>query len=208
MLQKLEFNPEQNDLVQQGALTVHKEDNAILLMTVPEHEFWKSVHTEKEEPMCVFAVKEIEPGIYQSGLNFNHSIASYTDYKDVGSYERLNKDGLPVKYEQGNSMMDYFENTIECYGVADNVEQIKAHYRAQIESDNPMVISITEINKKNQPEEGGWRWEKWGKYIGNRESQAEYIVDEPEIESVYVFHVHAVQLKEQLNNTAKPKRKM
>lgn len=179
---------------------MQQADGYTLFMTVPEHEFWKSVHTpEDNESHCVFIVKEVEPGIYLSDINFENNISSYTDFTVVDSYERLGKDGLPKKYEQGSSMNDYFENTIECYGIADNIEQVKERFKDQIHSDSPVVISVAEISKDNQPAEGGWRWHKWGEYIGTQNPQYEYIYDEPEIDSVYVFHIHAVKPKLELN---------
>lgn len=37
---------------------------------------------------------------------------------------------------------------------------------------------------------GGWRWEKWGPYIGTQRSVADYLHDEPDIDYVYTFHVY------------------
>lgn len=198
MLQKLNFNYSEDQHVKNGALTIAEEDGFTLMLTVPEHEFWKSIYKDEDkEPSCVFFVKEIEPGIYATGLNFEHNIRDMTDFQPYDTYERLGKDGLPKKFEfspnNRASMMDYYDNTVECYGVADNIEQIKEFYKEQIAADAPIVISVTEISKENQPEDGGWRWHKWGQYIGVKEPQCEYLYDEPEIDSVYVFHVYAVK---------------
>jgi hypothetical protein len=46
------------------------------------------------------------------------------------------------------------------------------------------------VIKANQSHEGGWRWHKWGEYIGKYEPQYEYLYDEPEIEKVYVYHIY------------------
>lgn len=80
----------------------------------------------------------------------------------------------------------------DCYGVADNVEQILEKCSMIVNSERKFVISFTTINKQDQNSDGGWRWHKWGKYIGVQSPQAEYIYDEPEIESVIVFHVYEV----------------
>jgi hypothetical protein len=196
----LEFNGNNSELLKNGGLTIKEEEGYKLVMTVPEHEFWKDIYKdeEKKEPTCVFFVKEVEHGIYLTGLNFNHKISQFTDYEVVNSYDRLGKDGLTKKYEQGSSMMNYFEDTIESYGVADNIEQIKKRYKDQIASDAPIVISVTEMCKENQPADGGWRWHKWGEYIGTREPQCEYLYDEPEIDSVFVFHVYSIKLKDEM----------
>ena len=75
-----------------------------------------------------------------------------------------------------------------------------------INSENPIVISVTEMRKDEQPEDGGWRWHKWGEYIGKQEPKCEYLYDEPNIDSVYVFHIYAVRpkLEKKLENK-KPK---
>jgi hypothetical protein len=44
--------------------------------------------------------------------------------------------------------------------------------------------------KANQPKEDGWRWRKWGQYIGALEPTCEYIADEPHIDKVYVYHIY------------------
>lgn len=211
MLQKLEFDLTNDDQLKQGIVTLHNEDGYNYLLTNPTHEYWKTVFGEKnveKEPLLVFIVKELESGIYLGGLNFEYDISGYTDYEAVGSYDRLGKDGLTYRYDPNNNMLDYFNNTVECYGVADNIEQIKEHYKDQIESSNPIVISVTEIKKATQPEEGGWRWHKWGQYIGTKEAQCEYIKDEPEIDSVFVYHVYSVQPKLQLNLDNNDSKKM
>jgi len=208
MLQKLEFTAKDNELLNSGAIIMTEKDGYTLVNTVPEHEFWKNIHGEVLDSMCVFFAKELEPGIYQTKLNFHMGMRQYTDFSPISSHERLGKDGLPKKYEQDSSIMDYFENTIESYGIADNVEQIKQYYQDQINSDAKIVINLTEIRKDNQPENGGWRWEKWGKYIGTRESKADYIYDEPEIDSVYVFHVYSVKPKKELEYEKEVAKKM
>lgn len=178
------------------------------MMTVPTHEFWKGVFKEEQEPTCVFIVKELEPGIYQTGLNFQYRIDSFTDFKAIDAYGRLGQDGLPKKYDPNGSMSDFFENTIDPYGIADNIEQIKAHYKEQIASNASIVIAVTEIKKENQPEEDGWRWEKWGEYIGTKNPQSTYIHDEPEIDSVFVYHVYSVKHKAELKLDEKVSRKL
>lgn len=209
MLQKLEFNGNNNEFLKNGSLTIKEEEGYMLAMTVPEHEFWKNIYSteEKKEPSCVFFVKEVEPGIYLTGLNFNHKIQQFTDFEVINAYDRLGKDGLPKAYVHGSSFTEYFDNTIESYGVADNIEQIKEKYKDQINSDAKIVISVTKMCKENQPEDGGWRWHKWGEYIGTREPQCEYLYDEPEIDSVFVFHVYSVQPNKKLMLNTEPAKK-
>lgn len=78
------------------------------------------------------------------------------------------------------------------YGVCDNYEQVILHHSAMIQApDRKFVITLTPIVKADQPARGGWRWHKWGEYIGVLSPQREYIFDEDDsIEKVYVFHIY------------------
>lgn len=204
MLYKLNFNIEEmnkND----GSVTYQKEEGVVYGLSNPAHPMWTSF--EEKEPMVVFVCKEIEPGIYQSGLNFEYEISSYSDMESYASYEPLNKEGKPIESKDWKDIME----GISPYGVADNIDQIKERFKDMIDSDNPLIISVTEMKKKNQPEDGGWRWHKWGEYIGKQEPQSEYLYDEPNIDSVYVFHVYAIRpkmekiIKEDITKSTKPK---
>jgi hypothetical protein len=127
MLQKLEFTGNNNEFIKNGAVTMTQEDGCTVVMTVPEHEMWQSIAGRNEKPMCVFFAKEVEPGIYETRLNFHMGMKQYTDFQVISSHERLGKDGLPKKYDHDSSMINYFNETVSPYGVADNVEQIKRY---------------------------------------------------------------------------------
>lgn len=76
------------------------------------------------------------------------------------------------------------------YGVCDDVEQVAAYYVKQIaDSTHAYVIGMMPVRKADQPDRGGWRWHKWGEYIGRHEITAEYLYDEPVVEQVYCFHL-------------------
>ncbi len=49
------------------------------------------------------------------------------------------------------------------------------------------TVFLTEVRKGHN---GGWRWHKWGPYIGHQErSGCEYLDEEPNIESVFLFNI-------------------
>jgi len=77
-------------------------------------------------------------------------------------------------------------------GVCDNVEQILAHHPDIEKSAQRFVVGVVAIRKEWEPEKEGWRWHKWGKYIGTQNPRCEYLVDEPEIEQVYCYQVHMI----------------
>jgi hypothetical protein len=81
------------------------------------------------------------------------------------------------------------------YGVADNLDQVKKYLACFI--DHPtrdFVIEVSEIKRDptNAGQGGGWRWHKWGPYIGTFESKCEYLDDEEGIDGVLLFHIHEI----------------
>jgi hypothetical protein len=87
------------------------------------------------------------------------------------------------------------ENTIlNCYGVCDSPAQFMEVAGQHLRDDiRKFVVSFTPILKSEQSSEGGWRWHKWGPYIGNQKrSGCEYLYDEPNIEKVYAYHVYEI----------------
>lgn len=86
--------------------------------------------------------------------------------------------------------------TVHPSGVCDDWEQIfskmEDRMRPYIESPEPFAVFVYRISRGSQPEQGGWRWKKWGEYIGDRQPQCEYLHDEPEIDHVFVFGVYHV----------------
>lgn len=163
-------------------------------------EYFKDTLDNKKE---IFVAKKIEPGIYEIiDFNFEHKIDSISNHKTLDNYGMINlKDGsYKSTKDLGTGFKDIdWENLSSTYGVADNIEQIKNKFVKAIKSkDNEYVISITEIKKDVQPDEGGWRWHKWGEYIGKQDPKCEYIADEPSIESVFCFHIYKVQLKKDI----------
>lgn len=78
------------------------------------------------------------------------------------------------------------------YGVADNAEQVLAHYKfLEEDKENTYFVSLTPVFREHQPADGGWRWHKWGQYIGCQKREGyEYLYDEKNIEYVLVYHVY------------------
>ncbi len=69
-----------------------------------------------------------------------------------------------------------------------NPDQIIEKWPELVTDDERYLIFLTEIRKEDQTI-GGWRWHKWGEYIGTQEPQHEYLYDEPNIQSIYVFQI-------------------
>jgi hypothetical protein len=82
----------------------------------------------------------------------------------------------------------------ELYGVSDTAQQA-LDYAQRLVGDDPrkFCVFVTHIVKdpSKRGRGGGWRWHKWGEYIGNDEPKAEYLDDEEGFdEGVYVFGIH------------------
>ncbi len=81
--------------------------------------------------------------------------------------------------------------SVPAYGVCDSPEQIFEKFEKSLDAaDRKFVIGMVRLDKKDQSKEGGWRWHKWGEYIGDQNPTMEYLADEPVIETVYTFHIY------------------
>ena len=123
---------------------------------------------------------------------------SKTDYdrKELAAYQRIPSD-IEKYYKRDNwkksQAEDYNEIQTELYhyGVCDDVAQLLSLYDFEADP-RKMVILFTEMRREDQSREGGWRWHKWGPYVGLKNPQYEYLHDEHDIESVMVFHIYEV----------------
>ena len=64
------------------------------------------------------------------------------------------------------------------YGVADNIDQIKEYFKNEISDPfSKYVIAIIKVFQHKGASDG-WRWSRWGIYIGDLDPQCEYLDDE------------------------------
>jgi hypothetical protein len=113
-----------------------------------------------------------------------YEIGSFSFHYDCGIDDRANM--YPTLTNRSN---EYMGN----YGVCDSWEQVVA-LCSELDDANktPYVLSVTKISKATEPPFDGWRWHKWGEYIGTHEPECEYLYDEVGIDAVYVFHIYHV----------------
>lgn len=121
----------------------------------------------------------------------------------MGAVERI-ETGFYWASNFGNLLRDFgykIQDFPECdspgdwtnsYGVADTLDQVKEYLKPFI--DHPTRMFIVSMDKvvrdpENKGRGGGWRWHKWGPYIGTFEHQCEYLDDEEGIDQVLLFHV-------------------
>jgi hypothetical protein len=108
--------------------------------------------------------RELRPGVYQIGhFGSSNFLRGYEQYPDT---------------------------SVGSYGVCDSLENLLEKCPELDAPGREFVVTLTPIRKADEPADGGWRWHKWGEYIGAQEPQCEYIHDEPVIESVFCFHIY------------------
>jgi hypothetical protein len=134
---------------------------------------------------------KIATGVFVTpDLNINHFIRdeiiddlysfSFRTWEEMIEYDPESDEYNPHALQKQN------------YGVCDNYGQI-LRYLPIVRDPRNFIVILTPIYKKHQPKRDGWRWEKWGEYIGIQNSKADYLYDEPEIEMIYVYHVYEMQ---------------
>jgi hypothetical protein len=107
------------------------------------------------------------PDLYLSDGGFHESLQRRAD--------ELKKVGLPPDFCS--------------YGVCDTPDQVLEKYPALATCEMKFCICFVCIRKADQPRHDGWRWEKWGPYIGSQNPQRDYLADEPHIDKIYTFHI-------------------
>lgn len=203
MLQKLKFNIEEmnNNCIGVSYTYYPKAsgNNTVLAhiqgVADCKHEMWLQYNHPTD--FLVQEIIEVQDGVYDAGLNFNHFIDDFTGHKVRNDVLKIKNDSTVVTYEDQRKP-DYewdFGDSISTYGVADNIEQVLEHIKCSIESDVPICVSFCTISKDEQPERDGWRWEKWGEYIGTQTPTCQYLADEELIDEVIVFEVHVLEEK-------------
>lgn len=154
------------------------------------------------------AVERIKEGHYKDSfivemLLRDRIVSQMTFFDELGAIARANFalfDELEAKNVTSKEFDEQWEPHRMTYanaaaslpsdhGVCDTPEQVLEKWPQLATDPRRFIIFFTEVRREHQSERQGWRWEKWGPYIGTKDSQAEYLYDEPEIESVLVFQV-------------------
>ena len=116
-------------------------------------------------------------GYYHSPFNFDNIVGDI-----VGR----------LTFEQGYPNFDT-EEYFGSYGVCDSPEQFIKKFHNILESDErEFVVGFAHVTKdpSNAGNGGGWRWHKWGAYVGEGEPTCEYLDDEALFhDGVYCYKV-------------------
>lgn len=118
-------------------------------------------------------------GIYETHLNFEHEI------------ENLIADHWPsFALGMGVGRDDWFNS----YGVVDHWTQLPL--KVLDEDPRPLLVYLARHRREDQPEYG-WRWHKWGPYLGVHEGATDYEYLRDALDVVEVFSYCIVELKPQ-----------
>ena len=132
-------------------------------------------------------------GVYWTDLNANLEVDMSTNQRLTYESKKYSETYYSFPRDRIMDLVAY-ENNVFSYGVADNIEQVVALYNNNEDGwfKGNHVIFCTKILKDPTEPCSGWRWHKWGSYIGTQNPQCEYLNDEPEIDEVIVFHIYKV----------------
>jgi hypothetical protein len=125
-----------------------------------------------------------ETGIYQSSFAYNFP---------EDEFKELEK----LSYDDRYKIFENYEKIT--HGVADTIEQIKEYYKEEVLDENKKyAIALTPVWQEieNKGKGGGWRWHKWGEYIGKLDPQCEHLDDEDfgkDFKYVITFTLYAVR---------------
>lgn len=138
-----------------------------------------------EEVRDEYTPERIDRGLYMAkgyAFNFNHSLP---DAKMDLSWPPQPQ--IPGYWYEFPRIED---DRIPSYGVCDSPTQFMNKIGKVLDQlPDEYVVGFTEVSKNEQPSEGGWRWHKWGPYIGEQDPQCEYLYNEPSIDKVFVFEI-------------------
>lgn len=150
--------------------------------------FWSYVDVLNECTDCIPDTPDTITNF--DGIYCRHPLELYLPYSNYKTRED-SQFWLEDKYDR------FFS------GVCDNASQA-LEYLENLEKElntdfGDCVLEMSLIYKAYQPKENGWRWHKWGPYIGIKNPQYEYIADEDEsIKAVWCFQLIAVEPNEEV----------
>ena len=82
---------------------------------------------------------------------------------------------------------------IRAYGLCDNSEQIMHILGKVLEQDHRRwVVSVHPIFRGHEPEHDGFRFDKWGPYVGTRKFTHDYLYDCTDIDYICVWHIYRI----------------
>ena len=126
-------------------------------------------------------------GVYEASLNFDHALDTVVT-KDFDFSLKGPEHKIPDTPEPRDPKFADIWNT-PAYGICDNYAQVLEQFPDILSCSHNHVLLVTLHRRADQDPHGGWRWNKWGEYIGVHEPTMEYLYDEPDITQVYTYSI-------------------
>lgn len=165
-------------------------------------EHWKSLRADYQEEGDFKGVEKLNTFLKASLDDF---FIPYETFKQITTLPMIPDDETietagcyvtDLNYEglfNGMTVHELADSYDYAFGVADNASQVlksveEAIREGDLCADETYVIFLTPVVKSDEAW-SGWRWHKWGEYIGIQHPTKEYLIDEPEIEVVFCFAI-------------------
>lgn len=141
-------------------------------------------------------------GIYMSDLNGHYDIEELTNFNEVDEFELIDKyKFFPMSGVSDNAsqVKNYLNKIINIYlnGTSKDVYFFEGQGLFNLIKNEPnykFILLLTPIiNNHDTSLWGGWRWHKWGEYIGKHNPQYEYLDHETGIDYVLVWKLCIVK---------------
>ena len=136
-------------------------------------------------------------GCYWTNLNPENLINHATHYELYKRYTHL---AYGVS-DNATQVLDNLYHALEVYLTKDSTYDFfsrgKRIYRYLTEHpDAVYFIRFTPVFNHHNGAIGGWRWHKWGRYLGKHTPQCEYLDEETNIDYVLLWHLYPLKKKE------------
>lgn len=141
-------------------------------------------------------------GIYMSDLNGHYDIEELTNFNEVDEFELIDKYKfftMSGVSDNASQVKNYLNKIINIYlnGTSKDVYFFEGQGLFNLIKNEPnykFILLLTPIiNNHDTSLWGGWRWHKWGEYIGKHNPQYEYLDHETGIDYVLVWKLCIVK---------------
>ena len=124
-------------------------------------------------------LKQVEPGVYEA---FSHNFGFIVDELEVSGIK------FDAWFDSADSPHQWGASNVTC----DNVDQAKKHWQSHVDDPQKefvLVLSPVHCSPENAGQGRGFRWSKWGPYIGTQEIKHEFLDDEVGIDKVFLASI-------------------
>lgn len=124
-------------------------------------------------------------GVYiTNNANTHIELETFSDYEEDKSLYKSNKITPLLMYDYG-----VCDNASQVLDVYDEIVKKSTSKEAEEQMNGEFIIRLMPVFRKYDT---GWRWHKWGGYIGEQKPECEYISDETDIDMVYAFKIYKI----------------